>query len=90
MMTLRTAPGIALRTAAISARTPAKSPASAAPTSMTMSISAAPAATASAASAALISEECLPDGNPATAATSGPAGRCATAASTIDGDTHTA
>ncbi|SHW94587.1 Uncharacterised protein [Mycobacteroides abscessus subsp. abscessus] len=90
MMTFKVADGTARRTASISACTAAKSPATAAPTSITMSISVAPAATARAASCALMDETCFPDGNPATAATrsfSTPSGRCT---GSIDGDTHTA
>ena len=56
---------------------------------MTMSTSRAPSATAWAASSALIAGRCLPDGNPATAATTGPPGTWA-AADTIGGETHTA
>ena len=67
-MTFKTESGTAARTAMMSARTASKSPEIAAPTSITMSISSAPAATASAASCALISERCLPEGNPTTAA----------------------
>lgn len=64
------------------------SPHSAAPMSMTMSISLAPDARAAAASCALTEDTCLPDGKPVTAATRTPPAWTATG--TIDGDTQTA
>ncbi len=88
MMTLRTALSpMASRTVITSASTAFQSPATAAPTSITMSTSAAPCCTASRASDPLISEWCLPEGNPATTATTRSPALCS---GSIDGDTHTA
>src|SRR5581483_11542434 len=91
MITFSVTPGIALLTPAMSACTASQAPVRAAPTSITMSTSDAPSVTASSASRALISVRCLPDGKPATDATTGPSeGRADIATDTIDGDTHTA
>lgn len=89
-MTLSTVSGAAVRTAAISARIPAVSPRSLAPTSITMSISTAPAAAANDASCALTTEKCFPDGNPTTEVTACGLCRAWTAAATSVGDTQTA
>ena len=89
MITLSTVGcGTASRTAAMSACTDAKSPAVAAPRSITMSTSCAPSRTARDASAALIALWCFPEGKPHTVATlrSEPAG---TATGSTDGETHT-
>ena len=68
MITLSTAPGMASRTARISAAVWAASPDLRRPMSMTMSTSSAPAATDPAASNALTSAVCLPEGKPQTVA----------------------
>ena len=78
--------GTASRIANTSAITSSTRPAMAAPTSITMSTSAAPWSTASRPSIALTSEWCLPDGKPATVATICLSGRTGS----IAGLTHTA
>src|SRR5699024_9916542 len=74
----------ASRTARTSAAAASRSPERTRPTLMTMSASSAPLETDSAASAALIAEECWPEGKPQTVAT-----LTVVSTGSIDGERHT-